>query len=112
MAKTRVRINEDNWIVKVVTSLEMMDERDDGEGLAGLCIPDRKVILIEENNITERVILHEIVHSYWSNLHLGDTNDLTLDDAEEIAASLFSEKGETMIKKAKKITKALKKGLR
>lgn len=111
MAKVRTRINENTWTIRTVTAEQMAEEREDGLEIAGLCISDRKLILIEENNIEERVVLHEMVHAYTSDLHLSDTNDMTLDDMEEIFASLFSEKGEMLIAKAKKVTKSLlKKG--
>lgn len=111
MAKVRTRINENNWTVRTVSAEEMAEEREDGLEIAGLCIVGRKVILVEESSVTEQVVLHELIHAYYSDLHLGDTNDMTLDDMEEVAASLFSEKGEMLIAKAKKITKALiKKG--
>lgn len=110
--KKRISINGDPWIVKIVTPKQMAKEMDGREDVAGLCMPESKTILIDEDSVTYAVVAHELYHSYFSCLHLGDTNNLTLSDIEEIAASMFTEKGEIIIKKAKKLTKDLEKLLK
>lgn len=87
----------------------MSKEREDGEDLAGLCIPKTKRILIHVDSVDYGVIVHELFHAYVSDLHLDDTNDMSLWDIEEIFASLFAAKGEKIIKQAKRLTKDLKK---
>lgn len=109
MVKKKIKINESYWTVIVVTEKEMSKEHENGEDIAGLCIPARKEILIEERNLDERTVLHEIFHAYFSDLHLSDTSDVSLADVEEVMASFFSEKAEIVLAKGKKLTKSLQK---
>lgn len=108
--KIKTKINGTAWSVEVVTAKQMKKEREDGEELGGLCISDEKRILIAVDCVNYRVIVHELYHAYFSDLHLSDTNDIKLNDFEEIAASLMSDKGEEMVRKAKRILKRLQKG--
>jgi hypothetical protein len=109
MAKCKIKVNEGTWTVKVVTSRQMKDEREDGDDCAGLCIAVDKSILIEEHNIDLNTISHELMHAYISDLHLSDTEEMTNSDLEEIFCSLFADKGELIINKSKKLTKNLQK---
>lgn len=104
----RRRINKDKWTLKIVTFKEM--KKSSGNPYtAGLCIPSEKVIYIREDSVEYVTVAHELYHAFWSYLHLNDTNNIVLDDAEEIGASLFAAEGEEMVRKAKRFTKALKK---
>ncbi len=105
----KFKINGSKWTIAILTSEEMKEHREDGEDLAGLAIPDDKVIYIEEDHVNYKTIVHELVHAYISDLHLDDTNDLKNEDFEEIVCSMFSDKGEKIIKQAKKLTKELQK---
>jgi hypothetical protein len=107
--KHRVKVNGDSWVIKVVDLPEMSTLREDGDELAGLCVPQERRIYILETCVDPGTIKHEVYHAYWSYLHLDDTNNLHVTDVEEIGASHFSAKGEEMIKKSKTIYKALKK---
>ncbi len=109
MAKKRFKVNEDYWTIKVVTSKQMAKEREDGKDIAGLYIADTKTILIEKDHVEQQVVLHELVHAYWSCLCLSDTSNLNIDDMEEICAEFIASKGEIMVKKAKKLVKDLHK---
>jgi hypothetical protein len=104
----RRRINKDRWLLKIVTPKEMR-KLSGSNDTAGLCVPDDHAIYISDDSVTYRVIAHELFHAFWSYLHLKDTNNINLDDAEEIGASLFAGEGEEMVKKAKRFTKTLKK---
>jgi hypothetical protein len=104
----RRKVNDERWTIKIVTEKEM--KKVSGDKLtAGLCIAYEKTIYIREDSIEYAVIAHELFHAYWSYLYLSDTNDVKLDDAEEIAASFFAAKGEIMVKKAKQFTRELTK---
>lgn len=102
------RINEDEWILRIVTEKEMR-KISGSKTTAGLCVAYEKMIYIREDSIEYPVISHELYHAYWSYLYLSDTNDIKLDDAEEIGASFFAAKGEIMVKKAKQFTRELMK---
>lgn len=104
------KVNGENWVFKVVTAKQMKKERGQHEPAAGgLCIPSQKTILIDKDCVDYETLCHELVHAYWSDLHLDDTNTVPLSDIEEIVAGLFTAKGEKLIRQAKRITKDLKK---
>lgn len=111
--QVKLKINGDRWIVKVVSQDELLEEMpDNGDMIAGLCIPSEKTIYIEENNVDYTTVLHELYHAYFSALCLDDTSNLTLLDLEEITANFFCNKASEIIRKAKELTKRLKKGRR
>jgi chemotaxis signal transduction protein len=107
--KRRIKINEDVWCFKIVDSVEMSEHRPDGDTLAGLCIANEKLILIHEEHVDLNTIMHEMVHAYWSYLYLEDTNTIPIIDFEEIVCGFVVDKSESIIKKARQLTKALKK---
>lgn len=108
----KVKINGDNWSIEVVTTKQMKREREDGEHLGGLCIPGEKRILLAEDCVDYKTVAHELFHAYVSYLYLGDTNDVHLDDIEEIYAAWYSDKGAELVKKSKSVLKRLTKGKR
>jgi hypothetical protein len=103
----KVKINGSAWTVEIVTTKQMCKERSDGEHLAGLCIPSEHRILIAEDCISYGNVAHELYHAYWSTLYLEDTNEIKLCDIEEIAAAMFADKGQEIVKKAKSVLKRL-----
>ena len=104
----KFKVQGKNWTIKIVNVDEMKDVRADGD-FAGLCIWDDRLILIDEESVDFQTVAHEIYHAYFGYLHLGDTNNLTIDDYEEITASWFAENGEEVLLQAKKLTKELQK---
>jgi hypothetical protein len=106
----KTKINGSTWIIEVATSKQMKKERSDGEHLGGLCIPSEKRILIADDCVEYKVVAHELYHAYWSTLYLDDTNEIKLLDIEEIAAAMFADKGEEIVRKAKSVLKRLQKG--
>lgn len=108
----KFKINDDNWNIKVVDVDDMLGHRDDGDCLAGLCIPSDKLILIEENSLDFQTVMHELIHAHWSYLYLDDTNNILSEDFEEIMCGFFVDKGEKILKQAKSIYKQLQKGKR
>lgn len=104
----RRKIKGDKWTFKIVTLKEIAKQADNIEA-AGLCVPYEKTIYIREDSVEYGVVAHELFHAFFSYLHLSDTNNIALDDAEEICASLIAAEGEELVKMAKKLTKDLKK---
>ncbi len=104
------RINGTMWVIRIVTAKEMKKQRGKNEPAAGgLCVPSEKTIYIDKDCVDLETVTHELVHSYWSDLHLDDTNTVPLADLEEIVAGWVTAKGEKLIRQAKRITKDLKK---
>jgi hypothetical protein len=104
----RRKINGSTWTFKIVTAKQMKKQREKGEPEAGgLCVPSEKTIYIDKDCIDRDTICHELIHAYWSDLHLDDTNTVPLEDIEEIVAGMFTAKGEKINRQAKRITKDL-----
>lgn len=105
----RRKIHKDKWVLAIVPPKEMKKHADGNKEVAGLCVAHEKTIYIRNDSVEYAVIAHELFHAYWSYLHLADTNNIDLDDAEEIGASFFAANGEEMVKKAKQFTRELSK---
>lgn len=103
----KAKINDDRWLIKVVSFKEMAKLADGDVHTSGLCLAHEKTVFIREDSVDYSTIAHELYHAYFSYLCLHSTNDISLADAEEISADFFASKGEIMMKKAKQITRKL-----
>lgn len=106
----KIKINGTTWALKLITAKEMRDLRDDGV-YAGLCSVGEKTIYFDKAELDYPTVLHELFHAYASDLHLGDTHDISLHDIEEIFASMFTDKAEKIIRQARRVCKQLTKML-
>lgn len=107
LVQIKVRINGDNWKIKVVTAKVMAKQKESDDQFAGLCVPSEKTIYLDEDSVDHQTVLHELYHAYFSYLYLDDTTTLTLSDLEEITANFFCSKAPEVLRKAKSILKRL-----
>jgi Zn-dependent peptidase ImmA (M78 family) len=105
----RRKINDDKWTISIVTPKEMKKHADGDKNVSGLCVAFEKAIYIRDDSVDYDTIAHELFHAYFSYLCLSSTNDIKLEDAEEISCTMFAAKGQIMVKKAKQFTRELKK---
>lgn len=110
MAEIRIKLNEHYWIFKVVT-LKQMKKKAGDETTAGLTLPDARQVLISEDSVNLRIVLHELTHVFYSDLNLNNAQDITAHDVEEIMCDLVAHKGEVILRKGRKILRELKKQL-
>lgn len=103
----KVKINGTPWTMKLVTADEIA-EINDGGPCTGLCICMEKTIYFDKDDFTANTVKHELFHAYVCDLHLDDTNDISLKDLEEIFAGMFSDKAETIVRQARRLYKQLK----
>jgi hypothetical protein len=100
----KTTLNEDNWNIFLI---EDDDEvLSDSETAAEVHFADKE-IYFKRSLVTLQIVLHEMWHVYFGYCYLSDTNDLSLDDIEEISAALFSDKAEKIISRGKEIYKRL-----
>lgn len=99
-------INGDTWIAKIVSKKEMNKQSGD-EDTEALCIAEDKTMLFLKDKLTINHIRHEVGHAFWSTLCLDSTTQISREDIEEIAVSLFASKGPDIIRTSNIIFKAL-----
>jgi len=102
------KINGVRWTFKIITPDEMK-EHSEGAANAGLTVASEKTVYIENEEVNYGIIMHELCHVYISNLYVDDTTELKIGDFEEMICAMLADRGEEIIRKAKKITKELKK---
>jgi hypothetical protein len=107
MVQKLIKINGTTWTLKLITAEQMAEEYDKEGEASGLCSPNEKVIYFVAADLEYSIVLHELFHAYCSDLHLTDTNDLGLDDIEEIFAGMFTAKSEKIIRQARRVYKQL-----
>lgn len=108
MAEVRANILGDRWTIRVVSEKQMKKIRGaDREAAGGLCVPVDRMIYLDKDCVDYTTVAHELFHSYAHSLHLDDTNELKISDAEEIFAAMFSARGDKMVRQAKRIVKDL-----
>lgn len=104
----RTTIRGDRWKVEVVSKRRMKELSHLSTETAGLCNKRKKVISLSEKYFSEELVRHELFHAYAWYLYLEDTNEMSVEDLEEIYATLFENDGMRIAKQAKQIYKALK----
>ncbi len=97
-------IMEDSWV------LYLIDEDDDVtlEGdLRALIKFEQKEIYFKPDGLTLNIVMHELIHLYLGYTYIDDA-DLNSEQTEEVCASLFADRGESIVIKAKDIYNKLK----
>jgi hypothetical protein len=102
----KIKVNGTTWILKLISEDEMEEVAGNDE-TTGLCVADDKIIYFISDELSYPTVKHELYHAYASDLHLRDTNDIELNDIEEIFAAMFTDKAEKIISQAKRVYKAL-----
>ena len=96
--------NEDEWTIYLIDDDDNVISE---EHVAAEVKFAEKEILVRKNQINYRTISHELWHVYFKYCYLEDTGEMVLSDIEEVCASLFEDKGERILTKAKDIEKKL-----
>lgn len=104
--QTKVKINGEKWLVRVVDAIEM-EAITGEEGIAGYADHSARTIYIEEDSLTYEVIAHELHHAYYFDLHMDETERMAMSDIREIFADQFAAKGAKMVRQAQRIFKEL-----
>lgn len=105
----KTKINGETWTCRLVSAKEMKAiYGKDKEPAAAFAWAAEKTIYVDWDEIEFSSIAHELVHAYWADLHLDDTNSIPLADIEEIVAGFIAAKGERLLRQARKLTKKLK----
>lgn len=96
--------NEDVWTIYLVDDDDIVISE---EGSSATTDFSAKELFFRRGHLGLDVVEHELWHVYMGYCYLGDTDEISLSDMEEITAALFSDKGERIIERSKDIYKKL-----
>lgn len=96
----RIKINGDEWTVYLVSDDDTVQI---SEGSACEMDFDDKEIIVRHMGIDVLNLKHELWHCYSRYLFLTDTNNIDLEDLDEIYASLFAYRGALMDSQAQQL---------
>ncbi len=99
-----ITINEDTWNIYLIPDDDNVISEETSAADTSIT---NKEMFFRKGEVTLKVIMHELFHAYFSYCYLADTTEMTLNDIEEVSASLFSDKAEKIIVKAYEIHKRL-----
>lgn len=94
--------NEDEWNIYLIED----DDDDLTNGQAEVFF-EKKEIYIKKSSLSLSVIKHELWHVYFKYCYLDDAS-MEQHQMEEVSASLFEDKAEKMLERAKDIYKKLR----
>ena len=100
----KYQINEDEWTIYLIDDHDNVVSDEDNAATTSF---SDKEMFFRKGDINIQHIRHELWHVYFGYCYLGDTNNITIDDLEEISASLFGDKAEKIIERARYIEKQL-----
>lgn len=96
--------NEDEWNIYVI------DDEDDTItelDAAAQVFHEEKEIYFRKKELRLNIVLHELWHVYFGYCYTSDAG-LDMAQMEEVSSSLFADKGERILEKARDIYKKLK----
>jgi len=96
--------NEDIWVIYLIDDDDEVLSDTDTDAEVEF---DKKEIYFKRDKITLNIVLHELFHVYVGYCYLDDA-DLNMLQTEEVLCSLFADKGEAIVNKAKDIYNKLK----
>lgn len=100
----KYNFNEDEWTLYVI---EDDDDVTTENANGAEVVFEKKEIYFRKNELRLNIVLHELFHVYFGYCYLTDAG-LDAHQVEEVAASMFADKGELMFVKSKDILKKLK----
>lgn len=88
IASVFVQIKEHNWECLLWKTRQY--EKIHGKDSRAISILDyRQIHLKNDEDFTIETIAHELLHAYWTHLHLDSVREMEVDDIEEIVASFM-----------------------
>lgn len=116
MAKKKVKalktfktlINEEEWSFSILTQKEYNRVYKNDDSRATTELSYRQVHLISTDPTLEETLAHECYHAFHVYLHLDSTNNVTVEDAEEIFASFLGKNYSKFYNKVQEIKTGLK----
>lgn len=102
----KYNIRGDEW--KIVVYSPSIYVKRLGQDSAALTETDKKFIAFDAGEMTEGIVLHELVHVFVSYLNHDDAN-LTIDQFEEMMATMIERSGKELISISEDIWKKISK---
>jgi ABC-type transporter Mla MlaB component len=96
----KTQLSDDQWTIYLVDDDDHVTSDADAAAHTDF---NSKEMFFRKGEISQDVILHELWHAYFGYCYLMDTTELSLSDMEEVSASLFADKAEKIINKAREI---------
>lgn len=85
--RTFVQIKDETWQCYLWSNSSYKKVHGNDSGAVALV--DKKELHFREDEFSIDSVGHELVHAYWTTLHLESTISLKIDDMEEIVASFI-----------------------
>lgn len=86
---TSVIINGDTWRFTILSTPVYTRKHSDIADSAAISMVEQRIVDFSQDDFSESVLLHELIHVYFSYLCLDDTTSIGIGDAEEIFANFF-----------------------
>jgi hypothetical protein len=91
-----------DWTLRVLS--EKYFKKKNGDGAAAVTKVHKRRIELRPKFLDSETIIHELTHSYLYELCIHSTNEMTLNDMEEIFAELMAKRGRELLDRAEWIS--------
>jgi hypothetical protein len=91
----RFQVLGKDWILRLMKR-KRYDQKNGSDSVAITTMHKRRIDLGPDGRDLETIV-HELVHAYLYELCLRSTNDLSVDDLEEIFAELMAKRGRELL---------------
>lgn len=105
----KLKIGDTNWKIRLLTPEKFISiHGPDSENTEAVTDTGARIVDFKTNAITADVVRHEMFHAYFT-LTLTHNADLSMNDMEEMSATLIGKYGEELVKSSRKVFTWLKK---
>jgi hypothetical protein len=88
IARTFVQVKNETWHC-YLWKTKQYDKKWGKDSAAITLINDKEIHFRDDYEFNPETIAHELVHAYWTTLHLDSTKEMNIDKIEEIVASFI-----------------------
>ena len=98
------QFNEDDWVIYLIDDDDNIIADEDAGAETDF---EKKEIYFRKSDLTLEIVMHELWHVYFGYCYLRHTENIGLNDLEEITCALFAAKGQKIITRSEEIFQKL-----
>lgn len=106
MISVKIHVKDIPWEFIVQTDDDYKENH--GKDSYGITYKHDLKVYLKESELSLRLIKHEMFHVFHGSCCINSTNEITVEDMEEIGADIIEFHGEDLLKLSKKVYNTLK----
>ncbi len=103
----KIKVKDMEWSIKLLTDVDYVKQLEDDS--LGMTDRDELTVYFRESALSQRIIIHELMHVYVASCCIHSVPELTHEQMEELCAEIVEYHIHDILRKSSQILKKLKK---